>query len=441
VELIRRATDYRKQSDDLRPLMIFPLPSRIENAEGDLKKEWRFGNSKHQGYQTQLESVLGDVYSLQECDLTNYFDEYQLQYVPRYSYGEELAVLSERSEERLSLARSFENFAEKIISSETPWEETKKIPYLSESEREKNKTVFQQVTVNEKAATAKPIPQRWRFWIIGVLSLLLVAGAIIISAVQIFGSAIQNQFQTQVALASSETSKAPNVVATSTVTLTNTPQPTSTPIGSDILPIKRIVRSENFDRLPLAEFELSGNYDPLDGVLRFTEPLVSAGSDAWKDGAGSLTSNFSVNQGNGYILLFRTTKVGTEFLVTFETGTAFNGPDYRAFWFGSYLGGQYVSIWKQNEFYSKTLDTQIQQDTWYYLFMRPYGNNVEIRLWEKDHPEKLFEFYAETQTEWANNNLVFHVGLPQGVMEIDEFQEVEFTADTLLALPTATPVK
>lgn len=125
VEMIRRATEYRKQSDDLRPLMIFPLPSRIENAESELKEEWRFGNSEHLGYQPQLESVFIDVYGLKTCDLTKYFDEYLLQYVPRYSYGEELTVFSERIEERLSLARSFENFTEKIISSENSWQDVK----------------------------------------------------------------------------------------------------------------------------------------------------------------------------------------------------------------------------------------------------------------------------------------------------------------------------
>jgi MinD-like ATPase involved in chromosome partitioning or flagellar assembly len=123
--LIRQATDYRKQSDDLRPLMVFPLPSKIENAESELQKEWRFGNSisNIEGYQKQLETVLRDVYSLQACDLTKYFDEYQLQYIPRYSYGEELAVLSERTDDRLSLARSFENFVEKLVSGGNPWEE------------------------------------------------------------------------------------------------------------------------------------------------------------------------------------------------------------------------------------------------------------------------------------------------------------------------------
>ena len=36
VDLIKDATEYRKQSDDLRPLVVFPLPSRIEAEAPDL---------------------------------------------------------------------------------------------------------------------------------------------------------------------------------------------------------------------------------------------------------------------------------------------------------------------------------------------------------------------------------------------------------------------
>lgn len=124
IELIRRATEYRKQSDDLRQLMVFPLPSRIENAENKLQKEWRFGEQKNkiEGYQAKFESILKNTYNLETCDLTNYFDEIQIQYVPKYSYGEDLSVLSERAEDRLSVARSFEGFAEKITGTKRPWE-------------------------------------------------------------------------------------------------------------------------------------------------------------------------------------------------------------------------------------------------------------------------------------------------------------------------------
>jgi len=65
-ELIKRAINYRKQSDDLRQLTIFPLPSRIESAENKLQKEWRFGDSekKIDGYQKLFEDTLKEVYAL-----------------------------------------------------------------------------------------------------------------------------------------------------------------------------------------------------------------------------------------------------------------------------------------------------------------------------------------------------------------------------------------
>jgi cellulose biosynthesis protein BcsQ len=125
VQLIEKSTDYRKQSDDLRPLVVFPLASRIENAEDDLQKDWRFGisgNEEVTGYQPTFETVLKSVYKLTECDLTKYFDEVQVQYKPRYSYGEEIAVLSERTEDRLSIAKSYEKCTERLIELEHPWE-------------------------------------------------------------------------------------------------------------------------------------------------------------------------------------------------------------------------------------------------------------------------------------------------------------------------------
>ena len=45
-ETLRRVTQYRRQSPNLRPLMIFPLPSRIEPARPTLQELWRHGNLK-----------------------------------------------------------------------------------------------------------------------------------------------------------------------------------------------------------------------------------------------------------------------------------------------------------------------------------------------------------------------------------------------------------
>ncbi len=83
--LIQRAISYRQESDDLRPLVIFPLPSRIELSEEDLRKLWRKGGAEEDlvGYQPQFEEAFRAAYDLARCDLEDYFDEVQVQYVPR----------------------------------------------------------------------------------------------------------------------------------------------------------------------------------------------------------------------------------------------------------------------------------------------------------------------------------------------------------------------
>ncbi len=125
LKLIRDATDYRKESDDIRPLVVFPLPSRIEPARPYLHKDWRRGSREKEisGYQLQFENLFKEVYGLKDCDLDNYFDEVQIQHSPDYAYGEEIAFLVEEGGDRLSLTRSYENFVERLIYLSGPWGE------------------------------------------------------------------------------------------------------------------------------------------------------------------------------------------------------------------------------------------------------------------------------------------------------------------------------
>lgn len=124
VELSEKVVRYRRNSNDTRPLSMFPLVSRVENAEQKLQADWRFGNKKEKitGYQVSFENVIKKTYELDDCDLTEYFDEIQIQYVPKYSYGEEIAVLADRSDDRLSLARSYESLNRALIRFDSPWE-------------------------------------------------------------------------------------------------------------------------------------------------------------------------------------------------------------------------------------------------------------------------------------------------------------------------------
>jgi cellulose biosynthesis protein BcsQ len=125
-ELVRRAVNYRRESNDVRPLVIFPLPGRVDITESALLDSWRSGDQRQGiiGYQRLFEHLFSEVYGLENCDLENYFNEVQIQYVPRYSYGEEIAALQESTRGRLSLARSYQGFVSKLLTMASPWEET-----------------------------------------------------------------------------------------------------------------------------------------------------------------------------------------------------------------------------------------------------------------------------------------------------------------------------
>lgn len=122
VDLVRRAIRFRRESDDLRPLLVFPLPSRVEQARPKLRDGWRFGETGLTGYQPQFEALLAEVYDLGACSMGVYFDEVQIQQAPDYAYGEEIAALVERSRDRLSLVRGYEIFLRWLEHSSGPWD-------------------------------------------------------------------------------------------------------------------------------------------------------------------------------------------------------------------------------------------------------------------------------------------------------------------------------
>jgi tetratricopeptide (TPR) repeat protein len=127
INLVREAATYRRGSDDVRPLIVFPLPSRIESARPMLLERWRYGSSENSvaGYQPEFERLFTDVYELGGCDLTEYFDEVQIQHAPDFAYGEQIAVLVEGSDTRLSLRRSYETFTQRLITLPGPWSDPK----------------------------------------------------------------------------------------------------------------------------------------------------------------------------------------------------------------------------------------------------------------------------------------------------------------------------
>jgi eukaryotic-like serine/threonine-protein kinase len=137
--LVERATKYRRQSDDLRPLTVFPLPSRIEATREDLRVKWRFGDAGNGiiGYQPMFEDILSRTYGLPECKLGLYFDSVQIQQSPDYAYGENIAVRTEIGTDRFSLGSSYRVFTDWLVNAPGPWRRQLEVDTLLDTLKER----------------------------------------------------------------------------------------------------------------------------------------------------------------------------------------------------------------------------------------------------------------------------------------------------------------
>jgi MinD-like ATPase involved in chromosome partitioning or flagellar assembly len=107
-EVGRQAVELRKESSDLRPLPIFPLMSRIEHAEDDLRRHWI------DVARQRFEDVFRSVYGL-DRDLSLYFDKIQIPHRSFYAYGEIIAAERERVTETLSMAAAYQEFVHALL--------------------------------------------------------------------------------------------------------------------------------------------------------------------------------------------------------------------------------------------------------------------------------------------------------------------------------------
>jgi len=115
LEMVRTATEYRRNSDDLRPLPVFPLPSRIDPGEQVDRTSWllRFEN--------EFEKLITEVYGVADCRLSEYFSEVQLPYVSYFAYDERVAVTDEPAS-RTSLRQAYETFTDIMVRLDYPWQ-------------------------------------------------------------------------------------------------------------------------------------------------------------------------------------------------------------------------------------------------------------------------------------------------------------------------------
>jgi cellulose biosynthesis protein BcsQ len=128
-----RATAHRRSDeDDYRPLMIYPLPTRLDAADAPQRTQWRHGDAQLgvEGYQPAFERLLGEVYGVPRLSLDSYFDEVLVQQL-RLPVGKVmLAQRGEHGGDRFSLARSYEALLEWLEGSYFPWQPRREVELL-----------------------------------------------------------------------------------------------------------------------------------------------------------------------------------------------------------------------------------------------------------------------------------------------------------------------
>ena len=122
-KLIRKAVKFRARSNDLRPLSIFPLVSRVEANEFELRNDWRRGNPSKdiEGYQPRFETLFKDIYRLFSCDLETYFDEVLVQQVPNISFGENIVGSDSLLAADKVLFSRYRSLTQALVDLPTPW--------------------------------------------------------------------------------------------------------------------------------------------------------------------------------------------------------------------------------------------------------------------------------------------------------------------------------
>ncbi|MEM8526969.1 MAG: TIR domain-containing protein [Bacteroidota bacterium] len=142
----RTATDYRYKYDgELRPLYLYPLPSRIEPDEDALRKEWK---KKYESAFTDLFKELYDMddEDLKDSTISSYFNRIQLSHTSKYAYGEKISMIEDEVEDRLSMANTYKVFAELLEKNEPVWDSS----YDFSSDSDKSIEVFISYAAKDK---------------------------------------------------------------------------------------------------------------------------------------------------------------------------------------------------------------------------------------------------------------------------------------------------
>lgn len=143
--VVRMALQYRAKSTDLRPLIVYPLVSRVDTSNEHYRRAWRdgcvadptFGDVD--GFQPMFRDIfriLFDMPDEAESRLGYYFDVVQVPHSADYAFGERLVIAPAAANDRYSLRKSFEDFLPWLVSGAYPWQSCEEVLSRTQAERQ-----------------------------------------------------------------------------------------------------------------------------------------------------------------------------------------------------------------------------------------------------------------------------------------------------------------
>jgi MinD-like ATPase involved in chromosome partitioning or flagellar assembly len=108
LQIGRQAALYRAALNSSEPTPLFPLLSRVENAEEDLTREWLADSRR------RFEQLFRDLYGPEHADLGEYFERVRIPHKTYYAFGEKIAAERHKSTESQSLTEAFVRFVKRL---------------------------------------------------------------------------------------------------------------------------------------------------------------------------------------------------------------------------------------------------------------------------------------------------------------------------------------
>jgi len=117
---------YRRNSSDLRPLLVHPVPSRLALGVPEKRLAFRRGAEGETGYQPAFEAIFKSSYALPACDLSAYFDEVELVETQSMILDDEVFVSAASTPPCHLTADAYDAIARRVADAVLPWESARR---------------------------------------------------------------------------------------------------------------------------------------------------------------------------------------------------------------------------------------------------------------------------------------------------------------------------